>query len=347
MRPMIRTLIALLWMVAFLPALYGQTGGEGVYNFLQLSNSAKAAALGGIQVALPDPDPELLLQNPALLSPGMNHLLSVNYARYLAGIGFGYGAYARDLGKYGMAAIGIQFVDYGQFVAADETGVITGSFSASEYALNLTYAKIFGPFFTAGVSLKPIYSHLENYRSFGIAADIGLVHHSADHLTTVAICLRQLGAQLSTYYDNAPHENLFWSLQMGYTHQLQHAPLRMSITAYDLNRWNGTVTATDPNGIVSPVTDRSPFPMLMRHLSLGAELFPEQTLTLRVGYNYRRYSDLAIANQSGIAGFTAGLGIRLTAIRLNYALSGYSQSGMVHNFSLSLDLSQFMRKSTN
>ena len=344
MNPMIRNLLTVLLLLTLLNELNGQTGGEGVYSFLQLTNSAKAAALGGIQVALPDPDPELLLQNPALLSPAMNHLLSVNYARYLAGIGFGYGAYARDLGKYGMAAIGIQFVDYGQFVAADETGLITGSFSASEYALNLTYSKSFGPFFTAGVSLKPIYSHLENYRSYGIAADLGLLHHSADRLTTVAICLRQLGTQLSTYYDNAPHENLSWSLQMGYTHQLQHAPLRISITVYDLNRWNGSVTATDPNGIVSSENDRSLFPKLMRHLSLGAELFPEQTLTLRVGYNYRRYSDLAIANQSGITGFTAGLGIRLTAIRLNYALSGYSQSGMVHNFSFSLDLSQFMRK---
>ena len=347
MRPMIRTLIALLWMVAFLPALYGQTGGEGVYNFLQLSNSAKAAALGGIQVALPDPDPELLLQNPALLSPGMNHLLSVNYARYLAGIGFGYGAYARDLGKYGMAAIGIQFVDYGQFVAADETGVITGSFSASEYALNLTYAKTFGPLFTAGISLKPIYSHLENYKSFGVAADIGLTRHSADQLTTVAICLRQLGAQLSTYYDGGPHENLDWSLQVGCTHQLQHAPLRLSITAYDLNRWNGAVTNTDPNGLVISEPNKSMLPMLMRHLSMGAELFPEQTLTLRVGYNYRRYADLAIADQSGMTGFTAGLGIRLTAIRLNYALSGYAQSGMVHNFSLTVDLSHLARKSVD
>lgn len=104
----------------------------------------------------------------------MNNTLSVNYAKYLAGIGFGYGTYARDLGKFGMAAIGIQFVDYGQFVAADETGLITGSFSASDYALSLTWTKTFANNFTVGASLKPIYSHLENYISFGIAADLSL-----------------------------------------------------------------------------------------------------------------------------------------------------------------------------
>ena len=347
MNPMIRNLLTGLLLLTLLNELNGQTGGEGVYSFLQLTNSAKAAALGGIQVALPDPDPELLLQNPALLTPGMNHLLSVNYARYLAGIGFGYGAYARDLGKYGMAAIGIQFVDYGQFVAADETGVITGSFSASEYALNMTYAKTFGTLFTAGISLKPIYSHLENYKSFGLAVDVGLTHHASDQLTTVAICLRQLGAQFSTYYDGGPHENLDWSLQVGCTHQLQHAPLRLSITAYDLNRWNGSVTTTDPNGISNTEPGKSLLPSVMRHLSLGAELFPEQSLTLRAGYNYRRYADLAIPDQSGMTGFTAGVGIRLTAIRLNYALSGYAQSGLVHNFSFTLDLSRLVRKSIN
>lgn len=341
---MIRPLLTFVFLLTLFPALSGQTSGEGVYNFLQLTNSAKVAALGGIQVALPDPDPELLLQNPALLSPGMNQILSVNYARYLAGIGFGYGAYARDLGKYGMAAIGIQFVDYGQFVAADETGQITGSFSASDYALILTYAKSIGKHFTAGISLKPIYSHLENYRSYGLAADIGLTLHSADQLTTVALCLRQLGTQLTTYYDGGPHENLAWSLQIGYTHLLQYAPLRVSLTAYDLNRWDGSVTVTDPNGIVPSATDKSLFPMVMRHLSFGTEIFPEQTLTLRVGYNYRRYADLAIPDQSGMAGLTAGLGLRLAAIRLNYALSGYTQGGMVHNFSLSLDLSHFLGK---
>jgi len=340
---MTRILLTVILSIAMLPALLGQTAGEGVFSFMQLTNSAKTAALGGVQIALPDPDPELVLQNPALLSPEMNNTLSVNYAKYMAGIGFGYGAYARDLGKFGMAAIGIQFVDYGQFVAADETGLITGSFSASDYALSLTYAKTFANNFTVGASLKPIYSHLENYSSFGIAADIGIVRRSSDHLTTIALCFKQLGRQLRAYYGGAEHEKLVGSLQLGYTHELQHAPLRISITAYDLNRWNPAVTATDPNGIDRPASDKSLFPQLMRHLSLGAELFPENKVTLRVGYNYRRNSDLTTTGQTGLAGFTTGLGINLQAIRFNYALSGYALGGMVHNLSLSANLSRILK----
>jgi len=341
---MIRTLLTLFFTISMLPALFGQTGGEGVYNFLHLTNSAKAAALGGIQVALPDADPELLLQNPALLSPGMDRTMSVSYARYLAGIGFGYGSYARDFGKFGMAAVGIQYVDYGQFVAADENGSITGSFSASDYALNLTYARSAGNLFTFGGSFKTIYSHLESYHSFGLAADLGIIRHSSDSLTTIALCIKHIGAQITPYYDTGPHENLDWSLQFGCTRQLQYAPLRWSITAYDLNRWDDSVRTTDSGGNTQEPANTSLIPMLFRHLSLGAEIFPEHSITFRIGYNFRRDADLSAENQSGLTGFTTGLGIKLPAIRFNYALSSYSGSVVVHNFSLSSCLSRPARK---
>jgi hypothetical protein len=343
MMPMKPIFLSFLVMMALCSSLSGQTGGEGVFNFLQLSNSAKSAALGGIQIALPDPDPELLLQNPALLSPEMNNTLSVNYARYLAGIGFGYGTFARNLGKYGTAAIGIQFVDYGQFVAADETGLITGSFSASDYALILTYAKSFGNLFTVGASLKPIYSHLENYQSLGVAADIGIARHFADQRTSIALCVKNVGTQITTYYDGSEREKIAWSLQAGFTRQLEHAPLRLSATAYDLNRWRHAVTFTDPNGISSSTSNQSPFAAVMRHISVGAEIFPENKVTFRIGYNYRRHAELSVTDQIGLAGFTTGLGINLNAFRFNYALSGYYQAGMVHNFSLSAKLPGFVK----
>jgi hypothetical protein len=338
-----RILLSFLLSLTALSTIFGQTGGEGVFNFLQLTNSAKAAALGGIQIALPDPDPELLLQNPALLSTEMNKSLSVNYTKYLAGIGFGYGTYARDLGKYGMAAIGVQFVDYGQFVAADETGVITGSFSASDYALNLTYAKQIGTFCRVGVNIKPIYSHLENYWSTGITADFGVMRQSSNQLTTVALCFKNVGKQLRTYYGGSEHEKIAWSVQAGYTHRLEHAPLRFSITAYDLNRWNSSISTTDPNGIDVSAGDNSFLPSVMRHLTLGAEIFPENKVTFRLGYNHRRHADLTSGDQTGLVGFSTGLGINISSFRFNYALSGYALMGMVHNFSLSTNLSGILK----
>lgn len=336
-----RFLFLFCFVLTFLPLLHGQNSGEGAYSFLLLNNSAKTAAMGGIQVALPDPEPELLLQNPALLSPEMNNRISVSYARYLAGIGFGYGSFARDLGKWGTAAVGIQFVNYGQFIAADETGQITGSFSASDYALTLVYARSFGKFFTAGISLKPVYSHLENYQSTGIAADAGISHRSADGLTNFALCIRNLGTQLTSYYGGGSREAIAWSLAAGLTKQLQYAPVRLSITAYDLNHWNKAISATDPNSINVGAIKLSPFEIMLRHLSLGAELFPRNRITLRAGYNYRRRQELAVSDQMGFTGLTAGFGINLSTISFNYAISGYAHAGLVHNFSMSANIHSF------
>jgi hypothetical protein len=344
MMPMKRSLLLIFLLPALLFPAFGQTGGEGVFNFLHLTTSAKTAALGGIQAALPDPDPELLLQNPALFSPGMHNKISAGYARYLAGIGFGNMVYARDLGSAGKVAAGLQFVDYGQFTAADETGTVTGSFSASDYAFNLTYARAFGNLFTAGVSVKPVYSHLENYRSFGIALDAGIARTTADQLTTLALCVRNAGAQLTTYYDNGQHEKIIWSLQGGITHRLKYAPLRFCLTLYDLNRWDWDVTYSDPDGNAIPGEDRSWFSAFMRHVVIGAELFPENKLSFRAGYNYRRHADLTLPDQTGLNGLTAGLGINLASLNFSYALSAYYQTGMVHNFSMTAGLSRLYGK---
>jgi hypothetical protein len=341
-----RSLLLLILSLTLLIRSNGQTGGEGVFGFLQLTNSARSAALGGIQVALPGSDPEMVLQNPALLNESMSNVLTVNYTRYLAGIGYGYGAFVKDFGKTGRFAAGIQFVDYGQFVAADETGLITGDFSASDYALTLSYAKSFGSNFCLGATIKPVYSHLESYSSFGIVTDLGALYQSPDRLTSLALCFKNFGKQTTDYYDGGNKEKTAGSIQAGFIRQLQYAPLRFCVTAYDLNRWNPQVTATDPDGIHSTAPTQSPFDAIMRHLSLGAEIFPDQKISFRIGYNYRRRKELSVTNQSGLTGFSTGLGINLNSVHLNYALSAYQQNGMVHHFSLSANIPRWLSKTS-
>ena len=79
----------------------------------------------------------------------------------------------------------------------------------------------------------------------------------------------------------------------------------------------------------------------MRHMALGAEIFPENRVTFRLGYNYRRHEDLQITGIPGMAGISAGLGISLAAIRFSYSISGYAQGGTVQNFSMSANLAKF------
>lgn len=334
-----RMILTFLLAVACSALLFGQAGGNGVFSFLQLANSARVNALGGNQVAIPDTDPGLMLANPALLMTPMDNRVSVSYARYLAGIGFGSGAYARDLGKWGMAGISLLFLDYGQFVAADENGRITGSFSASDIAAGLSWAKSLHRL-SFGVTLKPVYSHLESYRSFGLAADAGVCLKLPDERTVLAAAVKNAGKQLVTYYDGAATEPVAWSLEAGISRQLQFAPLLLCLTLYDLNHWKNPVSYTDPNGLANENTSNTQLTTLIRHLSAGVEFTPGNRLTFRLGYNYRRRTELSLTDHPGLSGLTAGIGLSLAQFRFNYSLSGYAQNGTVHCITLSARLSR-------
>ena len=58
-----------------------------------------------------------------------------NYVSYFADINYGYASYALDEGDKGTFAAGMHYIDYGQFIKADEEGNIIGNFYAAEYAL--------------------------------------------------------------------------------------------------------------------------------------------------------------------------------------------------------------------
>ena len=67
----------------------GNIGGKesnAVYNFLNLPHSAKASALGGINISHIQPDLGLAMYNPALLTPTMDSWLHLSVKPYLADI---------------------------------------------------------------------------------------------------------------------------------------------------------------------------------------------------------------------------------------------------------------------
>lgn len=107
---------------------FAQVGGNGTYRFLELSNSARIAALGGNQVSIVDNDLDLAFYNPALLSEDMHNQLTINYVDYFTDIRFGYASYAHNFEKIGPLAVGIHFIDYGSFIEARDNGEINGIF---------------------------------------------------------------------------------------------------------------------------------------------------------------------------------------------------------------------------
>ncbi len=320
--------------------LYSQIGGYGTYKFLDLTNSARVAALGGTQIAFTDNDLDLTFYNPSLLSDSMRNQLSVNYVSYISGIGVGYAAFSPDLKGKNSFAAGIHYVNYGSFEGAGETGQLTGTFRAAEYSLNLYYSRKITAQIKGGINLKPIFTSFESYHSIGVAADLGITCFSKDQLWVFAFVVRNLGSQITTYYENGITEPLPLNIQLGLSKRLSNAPARFYATLDHLNVWDIAYEALSG---YQPVLQRGTFTSkLMRHLVLGGEIYPGKHLTVRFGYNYRRQKELAVDTRPGLVGFSAGIGVRIAKFNINYGVASYYLATTVHYFSLTTNLSQFI-----
>ncbi len=290
--------VILMLLFSFFSEISSQTGGTHTFDFLNLTNSARVAALGGKNISLNDNDLNMPFHNPALLTPEMDKNVVLNYVSYFADVNYGYVSYAMDEKNIGTFAAGMHYINYGTFTAADPTGLITGNFYAAEYALNLFYSRPIDSAFRWGVNVKPIFSSLEHYTSSGIATDLGITYTFDNGLTTIAAVARNIGFQFKTYTNN-DREPLPFELLLGITKRLEHAPFRVSITAHDLQQYNLRYNLSEDldnyYGIdTTQITNFSKFTdNLLRHFIFGIEFLPSKSFYISASYNYQRRSEMA------------------------------------------------------
>jgi len=318
-----------------------QIGGESTYQFLELTNSARVAALGGSQVAIADTsDLNLPYHNPSLLHKDMSDRVLINYVNYLADVNYGYASYSRSYEGIGNFALGMHYINYGKFQEALETGELTGAtFNAAEYALYMIYSNSYKRL-KYGATLKPVFSVFESYRSFGIAADAGVNFISKSGYTMVAIVARNMGTQITTYYQNGDREKIPFNLEFGVSQRLKHAPVVLYATLQNMNHWD--LASSDEDEEFSTETiytyDETFLKQFMRHTVLGVEILPSKNFILRVGYNYQVRQELKFDDNVSMVGFSAGFGVRIKRFRLDYGISRFHLAGSSNLFSLSIDL---------
>ncbi|MBI4945067.1 MAG: type IX secretion system protein PorQ [Bacteroidetes bacterium] len=329
--------------------IYAQAGGNNTYEFLNLTNPARVAALGGTLISVKDNDLNLSFQNPALLDSTMHNELAMSYTNYLADINYGYAAYSRTYKKIGSFSAGIQYLNYGDFTAAAVTGEKTGQFIANEYSLNLAYGRPIDSMFSVGATLKTIYSRLETFTSFGNAVDIAGVYNNSKHFFSTGLVIKNIGRQWKTY--DVVHEPLPFEIQWGISKKLSHAPFRLNLTATHLEKWN--LTYTDPlQQTVDPITltaiEKGKLSVLgdklVRHIVIGGEVLLSKNFHLRVGYNYQRRQELKLESHSGITGFSFGFGLKVSKFNLSYAYARYHMAGGPNHFTISTNFSEFYSK---
>ncbi|PLX09150.1 MAG: hypothetical protein C0596_04965 [Marinilabiliales bacterium] len=345
-----KRLTSILIILTFGFAAFAQTGGDNTYEFLTLPNGSRIAALGGNNVSHYDNDINFVLNNPGLLRSEMDNKIAINYINYLTDINFGYVSYVRDIENVGTFVAGLQYINYGTFIQADETGQILGDFVPSEYSFNICYAKPINEKFHYGLNLKTIYSSFYSYFSSGLALDAGLSYVDTANLFSAGLVVKNLGIQLKPYTEGN-REPLPFDIQIGMTKKLKHAPFRFSLTAQDLLNWNLAYTSAFDNTYQLDSEEEGNFfnkmgavgDEFIRHFILGVEIVPHPNFYVALGYNYRRRTELAMTTMPKMVGMSIGFGLHLSKFNISYGLASYHLAGASNHFTLGINLNAFYK----
>ena len=310
-------------------SMFAQIGGSNTYQFLELSPSPRHMALGTWVSTLSPNSIHSALSNPAMVSDSIQGQVVLNYQPYFAGINRGTAATVFVLKGGRSILIDTRFIHYGSFDETNTLGYKIGEFSGTEVALGVAYSHHFpSKNLFVGASLNVISSTLAEYNSTGLTSDLGVYHSSPSSNYRFGLVARNIGFQLRTY--DSVRETIPFSLSFGISNELQYLPLRWHLSIDNLQNWN--LAYVNPNqqqiNFEGESVEVNPnfFDELFRHLVFGAELFPDRSFSIQIGYNFLRSAELSIAEVRNFSGLSFGFGINMRKFRFNYSHARFSTS---------------------
>lgn len=303
-------------------------GGESAFNFLRLPYSSRVAALGGNNISVIDDDLSLSMHNPALLINATDKTLDLSFMTYMSGSKVAGAAFNKTFGERSAGAVAARYVDYGKFDGYTPDNIFTGTFRAMDIELDFIYCYLLSERWSGGVAGKFIYSQYESLNSLAIGVDLGLNYYDPDHDFSASLTFKNLGGQVMTFEEK--HEIMPIDIQLGLTKRLAHAPILLSATLTNLHRWKST-HFYNADGSKDNFGE-----LLLKHITLGADILIGDNFYASVGYNYRMSRELSTGK--GLAGFSLGAGLHINKVKFSasYSKLHISSSSLLFNIAYSL-----------
>ncbi len=318
----------IFYLLLFLPLTIMAQGGESAFNFLRLPYSSRVAALGGRNISVIDDDISLSMHNPALLINATDKTLDLSFMTYMSGSKVAGAAFNKTFGERSAGAVAARYVDYGKFDGYTPDNIFTGTFRAMDIELDFIYCYLLSERWSGGVAGKFIYSQYESLSSLAIGVDLGLNYYDPDHDFSASLTFKNLGGQVMTFEEK--HEIMPIDIQLGLTKRLAHAPILLSATLTDLHRWKST-HFYNTDGSKDNFGE-----LLLKHITLGADILIGDNFYASVGYNYRMSRELSTGK--GLAGFSLGAGLHINKVKFSasYSKLHISSSSLLFNIAYSL-----------
>ena len=341
-----------LFMFLFLSlvVLRGQQK-DGTYSFLNSTNSARVAALGGVMVPINDSDIQLNLFNPSLISKDVDNAVALSYVDYFRDINFATIQYGKTFEKLGSFVGTVQFHNYGSFYYADETGFVDGStFSSSDYSINIGWGRSLNDNFKIGANLKFLGVQYESNSSFAVAVDVAGTYITKSEWV-ISLVAKNIGYELYSNYVGT-NNKLPFKMQIGASKKLEHLPLTFIFLYDDLQKWN--LTYDDPldlEGNYDPMTgeykEKSKLDKFAKnlfcHVVVAGEFNIGKNLTVRLGYNYGLRQEMKSPTKKGAVGLSYGVGIKIYKFNISYSRSEMHLYGSPNYITITTNISSFKK----
>jgi hypothetical protein len=239
---------------------------------------------------------------------------------------------------------GLNYFDYGSIPQTDASGNLLGQFRPTDWVMQVSASRRYMEKWNYGTTLKFISSNYGQYRSNGVAIDMGVLYSDTAKLFYASVLVKNLGFQLKKY-DGTSVDELPFDLEVGLTKRLENAPFSFSVTAHHLHqfdiRYNDT-TFNNENGFNNGSNNKLSFNTLFRHFVFATTVYAGDKIEITAGYNHLRRQELNIGNTgNGINGFSLGVGVILDKLQIRFARAYYQNNTAYNQLGLNLKLNEY------
>lgn len=313
------------------------------YNFLNITSSPKIYGLGGVNISSTDAGLLATEQNPALLGQEHSTRLALSYMRYISDSNFASIAYSHSVSERGAWAASLHYFGYGEIDRTDASGVSMGTFSPKDLAISGLYSHDFTERLRGGFAIKALYSAYDSYTAFALGVDLGLNYYDAERDLSLSAVAVNLGGQIKRF--NESYDRLPVDIRLGWTQSFPGFPVRFSITAWNLTKWNLPYYHTGDGTIDDKPELKSSFASnLLRHLIFGADIIPSDKFYISLGYNYKTRTDMSTYNRNLLSGWSLGAGLDIGTWGVGLAFAQPHTGATTLMVSLSAGISDLIGK---
>ncbi len=304
-----RKLFLFFAALALPAAAYASGAGTTAAPFLKAAMSPRAVGMAGAFSALAD-DSGAVFVNPAGLVQFGEREAAVDFSSYLQDAKMGNLSYAGNVGdnRFGFGATFTTVGGLDKRGLTDSAGAVPdlGSFSASDLAVTLAYAKadilpdsMKG--LDGGFSVKFIRSAIDSKTAFAAAVDAGAIYHATKKMN-FSLVVQNLGSKMKFEEESDP------------------LPLNLRVGALYKASPDFNVTAE----VSEYLQDEKFYP------SIGAEYWFRKAFALRGGYKF----GYDTANLGAAVGLSLGFGIKVAGLGVDYAFLPFGDLGNIHRLGM-------------